>query len=329
MLCKEISLSQIDPALTTSLTVDGNLLICTSKDSIIAGEKLLIVKDKTIGITLEEFNNYFKGVFTANFNANGGTVSESSKTVIYGSALGTLPTPTRDYYTFDGWYTAADGGEKITADTVFASTEDVTYYAHWTINPTSDWVKVSEMPNDAVAVNTKYLYTQRSYTTSGSSSMSGWTKYDTKRTSWGGTQGPVYSNPSNGSRNVWSEQYVASQTTHYVYYHRYKSSAWSDDAHASSWARHSGPDVTSPLPNGYYSSTTGQRYSGAACGTCGATNQWHLDYTYTTDNYATRWYYQEPVYTYYYYKDENKESATTPTGENISNVQEWVQYRVK
>lgn len=329
MLCKEISLSQIDASLATSLTVDGNLLICTSKDSILAGKNLLNVTGKTIGITLEEFNNYLKGVFTANFDANGGTVSETNRTVVYGSTLGTLPTPTRDYYTFDGWFTAVDGGEKLTADTVFNSTEDVTYYAHWTINPPSDWVKASEMPENAMAVNTKYSYTQRSYTTSGSSSMNGWTKYDTKRTSWGGTQGPVYSDPNNGSRNVWSEQYVASQTTHYVYYHRYKSSAWSDDAHASSWARHSGPDVTSPLPNGYYSSTTGQRYSGAACSVCGATNQWHLDYTYTTDNYATRWYYQEPVYTYYFYKDENKESTSTPTGENISNVQEWVQYRVK
>lgn len=330
MLCKEISLSQIDASLTTSLTVDGNLLICTSKDSILAGEKFLIVTGQTIGITLQEFNNYLKGVFTANFNANGGTVSETNRTVVYGSTLGILPTPTRDYYTFDGWYTAADGGEKVTADTVFNSTEDVIYYAHWTINPLSDWVKASELPTDAKVENTKYSYTQRSYTTSGSSSMSGWTKYDTKRTSWGGTHGPVYSDPNNGSRNVWSEQYVASQTTHYVYYHRYKSSAWSDDAHASSWARHSGPDVTSPLPNGYYSSTTGQRYSGAACGSCGATNQWHLDYTYTTDNYATRWYYQEPVYTYYFYKDENKETTTDPTGQsNVSNVQEWVQYRVK
>ncbi|MBR7060206.1 MAG: hypothetical protein IKI34_00520, partial [Eubacterium sp.] len=163
----------------------------------------------------------------------------------------------------------------------------------------------------------------------------GWTKYDTKRTGWGATQGPVYSSPANGNRNVWSEQYVASTTTHYVYYHRYSpnyngSKAWSDDAHAGSWARHSGPDVTSPLPNGYYSSLTGQRYAGAACGSCGNGNNWHLDYTYTTNNYGTRWYYQEPVYTYYYYQDNAKESATDPTGtENISNVQKWVQYREK
>ncbi len=329
MLCKEISLSQIDASLSTSLTVDGNLLICTSKDSIIAGEKFLIVTGKIIGITEDEFNNYLKGVFTVHFDANNGSVSETERTVVYGSTLETLPKPTRDYYTFDGWFTDVEGGERITDKTVFTSTEDVTYYAHWTIKPLSDWVKASESPKDAKVENTKYTYTQRLYTTSASSSMNGWTKYDTKRTSWGAKQGPVYSDPSNGSRNVTSEQYVASQTTHYVYYHRYKSGAWSDDAHAGSWARHSGPDVTSPLPNGYYSSTTGQRYSGAACASCGATNQWHLDYTYQTNNYATRWYYQEPIYTYYFYKDEDKESATTPSGNDISNVQEWVQYREK
>lgn len=33
------------------------------------------------------------------------------------------------------------------------------------------------------------------------------------------------------------------------------------------------------------------------------------------------------VYTYYFSKAEEMESTTMPTGENISNVQEWVQYR--
>ena len=198
------------------------------------------------------------------------------------------------------------------------------------LNDTLDWVLETEVPEGATIIDQKWTYDLTSKTSSSSSSMSGWTKYDTKRTGWGGTQGPVYSNPSNGSRNVWSEQYVTSTTTHYVYYHRYKSNQWSDDAHASSWARHSGPDVTSPLPNGYYSPTTGQRYSGAACSVCGATNQWHLDRTYTTDNYGTRWYYQEPVYTYYYKKTEAKESTTEVTAsDSISNVQKYVKYILK
>ena len=279
------------------------------------------------------YAHWIPNKFTVTLDVNGesASVPTTSKTLSFGEALGVLPIPTREFYRFDGWYTSAneEDATKVDEKTVFDTSDDVTLYAHWTENTLSGWVKSTEIPDNAVAINRKYSYTQRSYTTSGSSSMSGWTKYDTKRTGWGGTQGPVYSNPSNGSRNVWSEQYVASQTTHYVYYHRYSGGKWSDDSHAMSWARHTGPDVTSPLPNGYYSSTTGQRYSGAACTSCGATNQWHLDYTYVTDNYATRWYYQDPVYTYYFYKDENKETTTLPTGDNISNIQEWVQYRVK
>ena len=67
---------------------------------------------------------------TVTFNANGGTVGEASRLVASGSAIGTLPTPTRSGYTFDGWFTAASGGSKIT-ETVIV-TGNVTYYAHWT-----------------------------------------------------------------------------------------------------------------------------------------------------------------------------------------------------
>ena len=101
-LCKQISLSQIDPALATSLKVNGNLLIATSEKDILSGKNLLKVTGKIVGITVDEFNKYLKGVFTVSFNANEGVVNESSKTVVYGSTYGSLPTPTRDYYSFDG-----------------------------------------------------------------------------------------------------------------------------------------------------------------------------------------------------------------------------------
>lgn len=198
------------------------------------------------------------------------------------------------------------------------------------LNDTLDWVLASEAPVGATIVNQKYSYTLRTYTTSGSSSMSGWTKYDTKRTDWGATQGPVYSDPNNGSRNVWSEQYVSSSTHHYVYYHRCSGDGrWSTDSLAPGWARHQ-IDLTWALGNGYYSAEYGIQFKGSyACPTCGAKNMWVPDYEYDANNYSTRWYYQEPVYTYYFYKDEDKESATYPSGDNISNIQEWVQYIVK
>ena len=77
----------------------------------------------------------FKGAtknYTVKFNANGGTVSTSSKTVTNGSTYGTLPTPTRTGYQFNGWYTGRTAGSKVTSTTkVPASASTQTLYARW------------------------------------------------------------------------------------------------------------------------------------------------------------------------------------------------------
>ena len=300
-------------------------MIATSEKDILSGKNLLKVTGKIVGITVDEFNKYLKGVFTVSFNANEGVVNESSKTVVYGSTYGSLPTPTRDYYTFDGWYTAKDGGDKITESSVFNSAENITLYAHWTKNPTSDWVLESALPEGASVVDQKWTYDLTSKTSSSSSSMSGWTKYDTKRTGWGGTQGPVYSNPSNGSRNVWSEQYETGRTHHYVYYH-YANSAFTSFSYAQSntYCNYREYDVTSALTyHKDYSGHAGYRYYH------NGTNYYivWLSREYDDVSYGTRWYYQEPVYTYYYKKTEAKESSTeVKASDSISNVQKYVKY---
>ena len=83
------------------------------------------------------------------FDPNGGEVDDNNKFIEEGSEIGELPTPTRGVYTFDGWYTEADGGEKISASTIPAGA--TTYYAHWSFeasdeivefNPTNDVMKV-------------------------------------------------------------------------------------------------------------------------------------------------------------------------------------------
>ena len=44
----------------------------------------------------------------------------------------TLPTPTRDGYTFLGWYTAAEGGERVGGSgDPFTPTGTTDLYAHW------------------------------------------------------------------------------------------------------------------------------------------------------------------------------------------------------
>ena len=69
-------------------------------------------------------------VHTLSFNANGGSVSEGSRSVKEGATYGTLPTPSRSGYTFKGWFTAADGGSAVSASTKMG-TANVTVYAHW------------------------------------------------------------------------------------------------------------------------------------------------------------------------------------------------------
>ena len=66
------------------------------------------------------------------FNANGGSVATSSKSVTIGSTYGALPTPTMDEdHLFVGWYTSASGGTQVTASTKVTATSDQTLYAHW------------------------------------------------------------------------------------------------------------------------------------------------------------------------------------------------------
>ena len=79
------------------------------------------------GITLYA---HWVAAWTVKFNANGGTVAESSRMVQKGKAVGTLPKPTRSGYTFKGWYTKKSGGSKVSTKTKVK--KNVTYYARWT-----------------------------------------------------------------------------------------------------------------------------------------------------------------------------------------------------
>ena len=57
--------------------------------------------------------------------------SSYSKSYTYGAKLGTLPSASRNGYTFNGWFTSPSGGSKITTTTTVPS-NNVTYYAQWT-----------------------------------------------------------------------------------------------------------------------------------------------------------------------------------------------------
>ncbi|MBQ7189426.1 MAG: leucine-rich repeat protein, partial [Kiritimatiellae bacterium] len=103
---------------------------------------------------------------TVTFNANGGSVSPATRKVENGSMIGTLPVPTRDGYTFDGWFTAATGGTQVTATTVVNA--NATYYAHWARMVTFDAnggevTPATKLMNDGVAVGELPIPTRDNY----------------------------------------------------------------------------------------------------------------------------------------------------------------------
>jgi uncharacterized repeat protein (TIGR02543 family) len=75
---------------------------------------------------------YWRLVCTVTLDAQGGTVTPKTVQATYGSAYGELPTPDREHYLFEGWYTGENGsGDKVTADTTVAIDMDHTLYAYW------------------------------------------------------------------------------------------------------------------------------------------------------------------------------------------------------
>ncbi len=95
------------------------------------------VKSATATVTMPPSDIVLTAVFKGNaymvaFEPTGGWVSPGSKTVIYGSAYGTLPLPSRTGYTFAGWRTAADGaGTPVSGVTAVEVAADHTLYAQW------------------------------------------------------------------------------------------------------------------------------------------------------------------------------------------------------
>ena len=68
--------------------------------------------------------------YTVTWDPTGGYVSPKTSTGSVETAISSYPTPTRDNYTFVGWFTQSEDGSQIAAS-IYPSA-NVTYYAHWT-----------------------------------------------------------------------------------------------------------------------------------------------------------------------------------------------------
>ena len=351
MVCKNPSIisKTVDNAIGT-LVVSGNMYVNGTADEIARlkqSASLTVTNGDIIAITASEYSQYIKGAFNVTFNANGGTVSENSRIVYFGTAIGSLPVPKRDYYTFQGWFTSAEGGKRVTDTTVFSSATDTAIYAQWKLNEVTTWVKASEMPQDAQVVSRKWSYDKTHYTTSTTSStMSGWVLYNTTSAwseygAWSDWQDGAIT--GSDSRQVETQKVVSGyeKKTQYFYSRYYGKK----DGYYYACAYKSGICLT-------YEDTGWLDYSLKKEGTTyfggkeyaeygrgqvnGKDIWWYNQSTKQVDDitkpiYKTEYRYRDRtlIYTYYFKRTENLELGAYPTGNDISNIQEWVQYRPK
>ena len=85
----------------------------------------------TITVAKTFYAQFTANSYTLTWDLGNGTTEETKQT--YGEKL-TLPTePTRKNAEFLGWFTEANGGTQVDANTIYKTDGDSTYYAHWEI----------------------------------------------------------------------------------------------------------------------------------------------------------------------------------------------------
>lgn len=181
----------------------------------------------------------------------------------------------------------------------------------------SEWSEDYPDGVDESLIETKKQYKKstKETTTSDKSSLDGWMPNGRERTGLSTKIGPVYSDPSNGEREVTSESYIVSENTKKVWhYSRSISGAkgWNDynvsispNTALLKYSQNITLDDKDKLTKKYDNwNNLGPLYGQHIHENFDCPywfNEWsenvHVSY-----NYGTRWYYQEPIYTYYYFR---------------------------
>jgi uncharacterized repeat protein (TIGR02543 family) len=91
------------------------------------------INDPMVSLGFTSMGTYFLQLSqtpacTVYFDANGGTGS-TSVNLVYGSTYTHLPTPVREEYDFDGWWTKKSGGTKV--ERIEPVVQSQILYAHW------------------------------------------------------------------------------------------------------------------------------------------------------------------------------------------------------
>ena len=124
------------------------------------------------------YAHWTANAYTVTFDENGGnTPSKTSMSVTYDSTYGDLASVERIGYSFNGWFTAENGGTEIKSTTKVTAVSDHTLYARWTINSynlTFDFNNGTALEVRKVEYNNKISYP--STPTKEGHSFNGWDK---------------------------------------------------------------------------------------------------------------------------------------------------------
>ena len=149
--------------------------------------------------------------YLVTFDPNGGKVSKESTAVTIGKPYGTLPTPNRTGYSFDGWYTKETGGTKVTETTTVGKDPPTTLYAHWIANK---YLVVFDANRGEFITANGSVKTKQSTVTYGS-------KYNSMPppTRTGGYKFAGWYTESTGGTKITSDTTVTTAKTHILYAH--------------------------------------------------------------------------------------------------------------
>ena len=148
----------------TALTQDGYTFDGWYQDDDDLGKTEKLIEGQTLK-TAKKWELYGKltpNEYTVTFdpNAEGASVAPTNKIVTFDAAYDTLPTPTREGYTFEGWYlskTEFTDANKVEATTIVKTPGDHMLYANWTANTYT--VTFNPNADDATVAPTSKLVT--------------------------------------------------------------------------------------------------------------------------------------------------------------------------
>lgn len=303
--------------------------------------------------------------FNLTFDPNEGTVSETSRMVLCDQQFGELPAATRDYYTFAGWFTQAEGGDEITATTVSSTADDITVYAHWTENELSDWIEFGNMPDDGQIVEEKWTYSETTTLESTDTSLDGYTQVSSRWVESGhgssnyanfNVNSPLQYNtgdwyyqnymkgPYSAHEDATSKRVVSNTSDGYIFwqwyykYDGYGKYIGADPSYSRPLGWYYG-DTANGCPFHYWASFKSYNAGEDAHYSSDVRSYYYDTYSFNKTDGGNRWFWRINAYVssytdYYkvftYSKTESKESSTIiVASDSITNVKHMVKYRAK